>query len=254
MNRCKAVGLICCVALMALATPRSAQADEWNQKTKVTFSKPIEVPGVGAQVLPAGSYVFKLLDSLSDRHIVRIFNEDETHVYTTILAIPNYRMRASDETVITFRERVAGEPRAIRAWFYPGREWGHEFVYKKSRATELAKFENENVLATSAEPTAETSVNDFQTAPVVTVNPAGEEAPMVQEAQPAATQPAAEPLAKEEPAATNGTPPPAPVRETAEPQAEELPQTASPMPFLGLLGLLSLGTGLVFRSVAKRTV
>jgi hypothetical protein len=71
-------------------------ADDWNKRTTVTFSAPVEVPGAGAQILPAGTYLFKLLDSQSDRNIVQIFNEDGTHVYTTILAIPNYRLRATD--------------------------------------------------------------------------------------------------------------------------------------------------------------
>src|SRR4029434_7017031 len=96
---------------------RSAQT--WNKRTSVTFSAPIEIPGVGAQVLPAGTYVFRLLDSQSDRHIVQIFNKDESHVYATILAIPNYRLQATDKTVMTFAERAAGEPQAISAWCHP---------------------------------------------------------------------------------------------------------------------------------------
>src|ERR1022692_5155272 len=120
-------------ALCVLVVP-TAMADDWNSETVITFSGPVEVPGVGAQTLPAGTYVFKILDSQSDRHIVQIFNQDKTHVFTTILAIPNYRLHATDKTVITFRERPAGEPEALRAWFYPGREWGEEFVYTKSRA------------------------------------------------------------------------------------------------------------------------
>ena len=103
---------------------------------------------MGAQTLPAGTYVFKLLDSASDRHIVQIFNQAEDHVYTTILAIPNYRLKATGKTVMTFRERGEGQPEAIHAWFYPGHEWGEEFVYPKTRALELAKIVNEPVLAT----------------------------------------------------------------------------------------------------------
>ena len=85
-----------------------ARADDWNRKTVITFSGPVEIPGVhlkGWGVLPAGTYVFKILDSASDRHIVQIFNKDETTIYATILAIPNYRLKATDKTVMTFRER-----------------------------------------------------------------------------------------------------------------------------------------------------
>src|SRR5437763_11609624 len=131
-----------------------AQADDWNRKTTVTFSGPVEIPGVhlkGWGVLPAGTYVFKILDSLSDRHIVQIFNQDETTIYATILAIPNYRLKATDKTVITFRERAAGEPAAPRAWFYPGRNWGEEFVYPQAKAIELAKATHTAVLFTPLE-------------------------------------------------------------------------------------------------------
>src|SRR3954452_6294397 len=138
----------------------SASADDTNNKTSITFSAPVEVPGVGAQILPAGTYVFKIMDSLSDRHIVQIFNKDENHVYTTILAIPNYRLRATDKTVMTFKERAQGEPEAIRAWFYPDRQWGEEFVYPKAKALELAK-RGEPVLYP---PMEVTSVEELKTA------------------------------------------------------------------------------------------
>src|SRR5512142_1612695 len=105
---------ICIIAICLFALP-FASADDWNRKTVVTFSGPVEVPGVGAQTLPAGTYVFKVFDSQSDRHTVQIFNQDETHVFTTILAIPNYRLKTTDKTVISFRERPAGQPEALKA-------------------------------------------------------------------------------------------------------------------------------------------
>ena len=149
-----ATASVFCLALMGAVFSPAAKADEWNRKTKITFSGPVEIPGVhlkGWGVLPAGTYVFKIVDSLSDRHIVQIFNADETQVYATILAIPNYRLRATDKTVITFRERPAGQPEALRAWFYPGRNWGEEFVYPKAKAMELAKVTNTPVLYTTAD-------------------------------------------------------------------------------------------------------
>jgi hypothetical protein len=49
----KLVVIILCLTLVALAVPSGAKADEWDKKTTVTFSAPVEIPGVGAQVLPA---------------------------------------------------------------------------------------------------------------------------------------------------------------------------------------------------------
>src|SRR5207342_2685746 len=138
------------MVLMAAVLAPCAMADDWNRKTVITFSGPVEIPGVhltGWGVLPAGTYVFKVMDSQSDRHIVQIFSKDEKTVYATILAIPNYRLKPTDKTVVTFRERPAGEPEALRAWFYPGRNWGEEFVYPKAMAVALAKVSNVAVLA-----------------------------------------------------------------------------------------------------------
>ncbi len=229
MNGFKGVAMIFCLALVAFAFSPGVQADDWNKKTTVTFSQPVEVPGVGAQILPAGTYVFKLVDSASDRNIVRIFNADETHVYTTILAIPNYRLKATDKTVMTFRERPAGSPEAIRAWFYPGANWGQEFVYPKTRAIELAKLTNQPVLATPVELTPEVPVETLKTAPIVGVKPTGEEVAITEVVKPPPAQPVAEPTKK-----------------------KKLPQTASPLPLLGLIGLLSLGAGFALRVIPKR--
>ena len=154
MNRFQTLTTVSCMALMGAIFTPTAHADEWNKKTVITFSGPVEIPGVhlaGWGVLPAGTYVFKLLDSQSDRHIVQIFNKDETKLIATILAVPNYRLKVTGKTVITFRERPAGEPEALRAWFYPGRNYGEEFVYPKARAVELAKTSNAPVLFTPAE-------------------------------------------------------------------------------------------------------
>src|SRR5947207_12665923 len=180
----QALTTICCLTVMGAVCAPGARADEWNRKTTITFSGPVEIPGVhlaGWGVLPAGTYVFKILDSQSDRHIVQIFSKDELTVYATILAIPNYRLKATDKTVITFRERTAGQPEALRAWFYPGRNWGEEFVYPKSVAIEIAKTTKVAVLATTSEvtevekPEAAVVVAQLQQAPVIAVKPSGEE-------------------------------------------------------------------------------
>jgi hypothetical protein len=217
--------IFCLIALCAFVVP-TATADDWNRETVVTFSGPVEVPGVGAQILPAGTYVFKIFDSLSDRHIVQIFSQDKTHVFTTILAIPNYRLHATDKTVITFRERPAGQPEALRAWFYPGREWGEEFVYAKPRAVALAKEINQPVLATPIA-LAAAPIEALRTAPVEAVDPKGEPVEVAEVVQPppvAATQPAA------------------------------LPETASSLPLIGLIGMLAIGAGFALSALSKRAV
>jgi len=116
----------------------AARADEWDKKTVMTFNEPVEIPG---KVLPAGTYVFKLLDSQSDRTVVQVFTEDEKQLVTTIMAIPNYRLEPADKTIITFEERPSGSPEALHSWFYPGDNYGIEFVYPKSERTFEARSE-----------------------------------------------------------------------------------------------------------------
>ena len=236
------------LALLGAVTSPAVKADEWNKKTVITFNAPVEIPGVhqkGWGVLPAGTYVFKILDSQSDRHIVQIFDKDETQVYATILAVPNFRLQSTDKTIMTFAERPAGQPEALRAWFYPGRNWGEEFVYGKTMALELAKTTNTAVLYTPAELPVEV-VEPIKTAdePVVVVM---KTAPLM------AVKPTGEDVALAEVV----TPPPAevaPVQVAAAPTPAELPHTASPLGLIALLGLLALGGALSLRLLQKQIV
>src|ERR1700677_2153790 len=123
-----------------------ADADQWDKKTTVTFSAPVEVPG---KVLPAGTYVFKLLDSPSERHIVQIYDADQKKLFATILALPDYRLKPTDKPVLRFAEPRPCPPEAIEAFFYPDDNFGLQFVYPHERAVELAKRTNHNVLSMS---------------------------------------------------------------------------------------------------------
>jgi hypothetical protein len=227
-------------ALLALGmaiSPPTAKADVWNQKTTFTFSAPVEIPG---QVLPAGTYVFKLADSTSDRNIVEVFNSRENHLYGIFLAIPDYRLKPADKSIITFEERVAGAPEAIKAWFYPGENYGHDFVYPKVKAMQLAKANNQPVPSMPDEQAANTTKPTTKmTEPHVM---AMKKAPLKAE----------KPTQEEVEVAEVFTPPPAPVTPPtpAATTPSNLPATGSSLPLIGLLGLLSLAAGLGLRTAA----
>src|SRR5690242_16502840 len=116
MNRLSSFAAASCLGLASLMMMPNALADQWNKKTILTVNEPIQVPG---KVLQPGKYVMKLLDSPSNRHIVQIFNADETKLQTTILAIPNYRLQPTGKTEFQWWETPASQPKAMRAWFYP---------------------------------------------------------------------------------------------------------------------------------------
>ena len=240
MKPLKTMSTFFCLTLVAAAFSPMAKADvTWDRRTEITFKTPVEIPAVhqpGWQVLPPGTYVFKVMKAETSRDVVQIFSKDERIVYATILAIPNYRLKATGKTVFTFRERPAGQPEAIRAWFYPHQEWGHEFVYAKTAATEIARITKEPVLelpATikeeAAKPEEPQVVTELERAPIRAVEPTGKEVEIAQ----VVTPPPAETLLAQ------AAPAPA-----AEPT---LPKTASPLPAIALIGLLALGGALVLR-------
>ena len=124
MYRKMFTGMICLMLLGIFLVPKG-RADMSDKKTIVTVNQSIQVPG---KVLPAGTYVFKLLNS-NNATLVSIFNADETHLIATIQGISDSRIQISDKTALQFEERASGQPEALKAWFYPGEDSGVEFVY-----------------------------------------------------------------------------------------------------------------------------
>jgi len=204
----------------------TAKADEWNKKTVLTINEPIQVRET---LLPPGQYVFKLLNSMSDRHVVQIFNGDESRIIDTELAIPNYRLEPTGKSRFTFYETPAGYVKAMRAWFYPGDNFGQEFRYPKN--LQVAMVETAAVAMPQPEPPAAVA----ETAAVETPAPA-ETAAVVEQPEPA-TEPA--------PAAQDTTP--AATVDTTTAAPAELPKTATQYPLIGLAGLLSLGVFFLLR-------
>jgi len=236
MKNVKAVLCLLAVTMLGAIVVPSARADEWNKKTVVTFSQAVEVPG---KILPAGTYTFQLLDSPSDRHIVQIFNADGTQIIATILAINNYRLQPTGDTVMKFSERPGDAPEALRAWFYPGNSFGQEFVYPKARAIQLAQTTKEIVPAVAADTLDD---NAMRTIPIVAVTPEQKEVEVATVIQ---TTPSVAVVETPAPVAV-ATPAPVAVKET-----EELPQTASTMPLIALLGGLCISVALGLKLVLK---
>lgn len=235
MKFVKTIFAVFALTLLGATLVSGVRADEWNKKTVMTFSQPVEIPG---QILPAGTYTFVLLDSPSDRHIVQIFNADGTQIIATVLAINNYRLKPTGDTVVKFAERSGDNPEALKGWFYPGDNFGQEFVYPKQRALELAVIVKEPVPALAAD-------TDIKVVPIVAETPDQKEEPVaeaIQVAPPAAEVTTPTPVVQETA--------PAPVVETAPtPVAEtqQLPQTASQLPLIMLLGLTSIGAALLLK-------
>lgn len=240
------IKIAACTALFAAALiPPALRADEWNKRTLLTFSNPVQVPGV---TLPAGTYVFKLAESNADRYIVQIFNEREDHIYATILAIADYHLTPADKTQVSFYEAPMGQPLPIKAWFYPGDNYGREFVYKKHEAALIAAAAKETVPSEETSGTVE-SVQKRAAPPAVAEQPAPVATTETTTAAVAEPEPA--PVVKSEETITESTVTPEPTPQPAAEPATTLPSTASEWPLAGLIGLSSLAGAFVLRAVRR---
>jgi hypothetical protein len=290
MTRVKLIATACATALMAVLSVNVAAQDfNTNERTFLTFSNTVELPGA---TLPAGTYLFKLADSPSNRHIVQVLSQDEKQIHATILAVPAERAEVSGENVVTFRETAESATPAVQYWYYPGDRIGHEFVYPKDQAMKIAKRTGQDVLSTdgdvaSSESTVSSMGPDGQasewkheeqaaqpaqtaqaessstvqgtTGVAETPKPAEPEketvAPQAETVNPETETPPAEPTAPQQPA-PRATAPAAPQDSTVgtsgtSGRASELPATASPLPLSGLIGLLALGGAAVLRRVRR---
>lgn len=228
MKTFKSLAIVLGFSLVLLSS--TLMADEWDKETKVTFSGPVQIQDTK---LAAGTYVFKLADT-ADRHVVQIFNQDQTQVLATIIAIPDYRVTPTDNTVVKFAENGESSQAAgtvpeggvpIKQWFYPGDNSGQEF---KVVPTEAA------------------------VQPVSTVTP---EAPPEATPAPAAAAPSTAP-APAEPAAPQAqaeTPQAPPTADQPAPEPAQLPKTASQLPLIGLIGMISLAAASSLRILLKRS-
>jgi hypothetical protein len=233
------------LAIAGLST--LVRADQWDKKTIMTINEAVQVPN---KVLDPGTYVLKLADSQSDRHIVQIFNQDESHLVTTILAIPNYRLQPKGKTEFAFWETPAGQPRALRAWFYPGDNFGQEFAYSAVMSSQISANNNNTPVPVEAAPAVSeaapaASVPTPEPPPTVepAPQPAPEPAPALQTTAEVTPEPPAPPVAQE----------PSVKPSVTTPQDTELPHTASNYPLLMVAGLFSLASFAIMAVWNRRT-
>ncbi len=201
------------VVILSLAITSTVYGNEWNKKTIMKLTEPMQIEGV---LLQPGTYVFKLMDSFADRHIVRIMNEDETQIVATIIGMPHYQLEPPSKTQLDFWETPAVTPPAVKDWHYPGEMLGLQFTHPP--ATQVAA------------------------APPAPAPPVAAEAPPAPEVTPApAPAPEAPPeVAQAQPAPAPETPAPAPAPTT-------MPKTGSTLPLMALLGFGFLASSAVLR-------
>jgi hypothetical protein len=120
-----AIVVLSAVLLCAVFMP-GARASDWDKKTVVNFDSAVQIPG---QVLPPGTYVFKLAVSDANRHIVQVWNEDESQLIATVQTIATTRANPPSKSIFELNEEYGDSPLTLRAWFYPGDTTGQGFSY-----------------------------------------------------------------------------------------------------------------------------
>jgi LPXTG-motif cell wall-anchored protein len=254
--------IACIAAMIAAGLAPAAQADEFTKLTLVTFSGPVEIPGI---TLPAGTYRFSLADPETGRRVVKIADKDGKKTYGMFLSMSNQRMTPTNKPVVLFKESAAGAPPAVQVWFYPGESYGYEFAYPHDQALKIARATHQPVLAYTDRSTASATDQDriasMKTTEVARIDENGrpvstdealkESTTARAQGEPPAPAPRANGPARADDAAigTAGSPPaPAP-----KPTRKHLPRTGSELPLLALMGTLSLAGG-VGLHLARKTL
>jgi hypothetical protein len=280
----------CIAALFAVGLSTAAHADEWNKLTYLTFSGPVNMPGI---TLPAGTYRFELMDPDSSRRVIRVSDKEGTKHYGIFLSMSDQKSAPSENPVVMFKETPAGSPQAIQSWFYPGETQGYEFVYPHDQALKIAKASHQSVLSMSESSSSTTEadrVASMKSAEVGRIDengkPVSTDAQLKESSTPrpsntttassttsAANPPAstaaasAQPVTAPQPttaapaAPRAATAAPTTARDDAAPTtavgtsgsapARSLPATASPLPFMALLSVLAFTGALGVRAARK---
>lgn len=234
-----------CAAMLTMsAMPTLAQGQPLDSRTEFTFNQPVELPGV---TLPPGTYVFRFVDATTGKKVMQVQAKDASNkTYGMFMTINAQRPRPSDDAELRFLETPAGQPAAVKTWWYPGNTIGREFIYPRSQARRLAQATNTTVLTTKAESVTNDQV---QTADLTYVSPTGQETALTDEqlVAAAANTPPVDMSAQQ--SAQSASAARMPAQEGTMARAR-LPRTSTPMAGIGLLGMISLlgGAWLRFRA------
>jgi len=293
-NLMHAVKMMSAAAVLALGLAPAAHAQtssgEAVRLTILTFSQPVQLPGV---TLPAGKYRFEMEDLNTTGHTVKVSREDGTNVglFKTITATDNSRDLKSTDVAIMWSERSAGQPQALKEWYYPQRSNGEEFVYPRTEAVAIAAAnhasvpteqdgkivrvdENGNVAdesdssaskssgssssgsnTSASSPSSNSSASNSSGANSASNSSASNSSASNSSGSNAST-PAAQTQVAQAPAAssvgTSGAAPRAPSSQAPAPARKTLPRTASQLALFELLSGLSLAAAFGVRQLRTR--
>jgi hypothetical protein len=217
---CLALGTF--ATLLGVASAPAAYAQSDRENSTFTVTEPVDVGGF---TLQPGTYLIKVVMLASDRNMIQVTNVEQTKVFASVLATP-HPIRA-DEVVpssrYTYYATAPGQPKALRTWFARDTANGQDIIYPKRRAMELAAAAKEPVIAIPDE----VKEPEYKSVAFTVVTPERQVKPY--EA-------------------------PAPTLVAEARPLKQLPRTASNVPLLAALGLLSLGGAFGLRALTNRAL
>ena len=254
MKRAIAIATATVLALLvALTLNVAAQQPDTRDRTIMTFSSAVELPGMR---LEPGTYVFRMADNAS-RNVIQVLDKDEKEMLGQWLFVSAERPEVSGDTVVTFRETSAASTPAVQYWYYPGEKIGKEFIYPKDQALRIAQRTGATVQSEDGPVTgtaqAEVAVVPAEPEPSTSADAGIVEGPGLPAAQ-AETTVATSGSSDTKAVGTSGS---GDRQESTIAQADtransgavsELPATASPLALSGLMALLSLAGAAGIRS------
>ena len=250
----KAFRAILGLSLGATLYASTALAQPEDKRTYFTFSAPIALPGA---TLPAGRYLFRIVDTTSTRKVIQVLSDDGKKPFAMANTIPDVRRDAPKDATVAFYETPAGAPAAVKTWWYPGETTGYQFIYPRAQARQIAQNTGKTILTTKS---ASTKSEETKTAELARVDAQGKDSDVDAAASAQASADNNKGFRDESANATvfnrntpqvnddaNKTPQVSQnnVQDNRRPvergrvARNELPKTASNLPFVALIGMLS---------------
>ena len=208
-----------------------------------------QLPGT---TLAAGSYVFRQSGEQSGWDIVQVYNSDQSSLVTTLLAYPNPNLVSNGQAFLVYPQSTDNQTQIMEAFFFDGDAVGQQLAYPKKTADAIGAANHVRVPTTgtsdaypsslplaSASWSAPVNQGEDASAAALTQSSPDTAAPTAQDPQPAS----------DPQAATSANAASAP--STSAAKSEPLPQTSSPLPLIGLVGLLAVVGIVVLRRVGR---
>jgi hypothetical protein len=207
------LGIVCLATSMAAAVTR---ADDSVKQATVTIQSSEQVPG---SVLPAGTYVFKQTGMQSGWAIVQIYSKDGSALVTTILAYPNAQVLSNGQNFVVYPVTGSGSVPAMEGIVFAGDSTVQQFAYPEATADQIGAANHLRIPTTGTDDAYPSALPDAASS---------WSAPVTSRSDGAMT-----------------------AQSTAMARQETLPQTASPLPLVALIGLFSIIGIVILRKVRR---